>query len=180
MIPTFSEIKPYVCEALDFCLETGVGFGGMIGQGGYPPCMLDGDLRYYRNVLDKVFRSEDSSEQFYKSEKCKECSFDSYCLGPRRSYVEHYGDAEIRPFHAEIAPPARRPRRRPRRRRAAGGADGRASRSVTAERTTTTAVTALHGRESREPYLQRLAGSPDAAHSPDPRRRLVRAALCGV
>jgi hypothetical protein len=104
VIPTFSEIKPYVSNALDFCLETGIGFGGMIGQGGYPPCMLDGDMRYYDGVLDKVFRSEDASEQFYKPEKCRECSFDAYCLGPRRAYVEHYGDAEIRPFRAVITP----------------------------------------------------------------------------
>jgi len=102
--PTFTEIKPFVADALDFCLDTGVGFGGMIGQGGYPPCMLDGDLRYYEGVLDKVFRSADASTQFHKPEKCRECSFDAYCLGPRRSYVEHYGDAEIKPFRAEIKP----------------------------------------------------------------------------
>jgi MoaA/NifB/PqqE/SkfB family radical SAM enzyme len=107
VIPTFSEIKPYVSDALDFCLDNEVGFGGMIGQGGYPPCMLDGDIRYYEGVLDKVFKSEDSSQQFYKSEKCKECSFDPYCLGPRRSYVEHYGEDEIKPFRAEISGLAR-------------------------------------------------------------------------
>ena len=104
VIPRFSEIKPYVADALDFCLESDVGFGGMIGQGGYPPCMLDGDVRYYAGVLDKIFKSEDASSQFYKPEKCRECSFDPYCLGPRRSYVEHYGDAEIKPFRAEIQP----------------------------------------------------------------------------
>jgi MoaA/NifB/PqqE/SkfB family radical SAM enzyme len=108
VIPTFAEIKPYVSDALDFCLETGVGFGGMIGQGGYPPCMLDGELRYYADVIDKVFKSEDASQQFYKPEKCKECSFDAYCLGPRRSYVEHYGDAEIKPFRADVAALPRR------------------------------------------------------------------------
>lgn len=108
VIPTFTEIKPYVSTALDYCLETGVGFGGMIGQGGYPPCMLDGELRYYEGVLDKVFKSDDAGQQFYKSEKCRECSFDPYCLGPRRSYVEHYGDAEIRPFRAPLPPPGAR------------------------------------------------------------------------
>jgi len=108
VIPTFSEIKPYVSTALDHCLETGVGFGGMIGQGGYPPCMLGGDLRYYNGVLDQVYKSGDSSDQFYKSPKCVECSFDPYCLGPRRSYVEHYGDDEIQPFVAEIPAVARR------------------------------------------------------------------------
>jgi sulfatase maturation enzyme AslB (radical SAM superfamily) len=102
VIPTFTEIKPFVSDALDFCLDTGVGFGGMIGQGGYPPCMLDGELRYYADVIDKVFKSEDAAQQFYKPEKCRECSFDPYCLGPRRSYVEHYGDAEIKPFRADL------------------------------------------------------------------------------
>ncbi len=108
VIPTFSEIKPYVSDALDFCLDNEVGFGGMIGQGGYPPCMLGGDIRYYEGVLDKVFKSDDSSSQFYKPEKCKECSFDPYCLGPRRSYVEHYGEDEIVPFRADIPAPGRR------------------------------------------------------------------------
>ena len=108
VIPTFTEIKPFVADALDFCLDNEIGFGGMIGQGGYPPCMLDGEMRYYEGVLDKVFRSGDASEQFYKSEKCRECSFDQYCLGPRRSYVEHYGDAEIEPFRADIRPQASR------------------------------------------------------------------------
>lgn len=103
VIPTFTEIRPFVVEALDYCLETGVGFGGMIGQGGYPPCMLGGDLRYYSGpVLEHVFTSENSDEEFYKAGRCRECSFDPYCLGPRRSYVRHYGDAEIRPFRAEI------------------------------------------------------------------------------
>ena len=110
VIPTFSEIKPYVSEALDFCLESGVGFGGMIGQGGYPPCMLDGDMRYYNHVLDHVYKSGDSSDQFYKAEKCRECSFDAQCLGPRKSYVEHYGEAEIRPFHLDQRQGARQER----------------------------------------------------------------------
>jgi len=108
VIPTFSEIKPYVSEALDYCLETGVGFGGMIGQGGYPPCMLDGDLRYYAHVLDQVYKSADSSDQFHKPDRCRECSFDQHCLGPRKSYVEHYGDAEIVPFLGEVPTPAQR------------------------------------------------------------------------
>ncbi len=108
VIPTFTEIKPYVSEALDYCLETGVGFGGMIGQGGYPPCMLDGELRYYGHVLDQIYKSDDSSDQFHKPDRCRQCSFDQHCLGPRKSYVEHYGDAEIVPFSAEIPTPARR------------------------------------------------------------------------
>jgi MoaA/NifB/PqqE/SkfB family radical SAM enzyme len=102
VVPTFTEVKPFFREALDFCLENELGFGGMIGQGGYPPCMLDGDLRYYRENLRNVFVSDDWDSQFHKSPRCRECSFDPYCVGPRKSYVETYGDGEIRPFEASI------------------------------------------------------------------------------
>jgi MoaA/NifB/PqqE/SkfB family radical SAM enzyme len=102
VIPRFDEIKPFVKNALDYCLDSRVGFGGMIGQGGYPPCMLDGEMRYYQGNLDKVFISGDYAEQFYKAERCRECSFDPYCVGVRRAYVDNYGDGEIRPFKAEI------------------------------------------------------------------------------
>lgn len=101
VIPRFSDIRPYFQETLDYCLETGVGFGGLIGQGGYPPCMLGGDLRYYLPVMDKNYRSEDHTEQFYKAPRCQECSFNPYCVGVRRAYIEAYGDAEISPFRSE-------------------------------------------------------------------------------
>jgi sulfatase maturation enzyme AslB (radical SAM superfamily) len=103
VVPTFTEIEPYVREALDHCLEHDVGFGGMIGQGGYPPCMLGGQLRYYDNVLDQVFVSEDTSEQFYKAERCRDCSFEPYCVGVRRAYADTYGDEELRPFAADLS-----------------------------------------------------------------------------
>jgi hypothetical protein len=73
--------------------------------------MLDGQVRYYADVVDKVFKSEDATRQFHKPDKCKECSFDPYCLGPRRSYVEHYGDAEIQPFRADLVAVPRHGRR---------------------------------------------------------------------
>ena len=103
VMPRFDEIKPFVREALDYCLETRLGFGGMIGQGGYPPCMLDGDMRYYAANLGNIYRSPDHDQQFYKAPGCRECSFDPWCLGVRRLYVETYGDAEIKPFTADVA-----------------------------------------------------------------------------
>jgi len=106
VMPRFDEIKPFMKAALDYCLETRVGFGGMIGQGGYPPCMLDGDLRYYEGNIRNIYRSADWQDQFYKADRCKECSFDPYCVGVRRLYVETYGDAEIQPFKADIEEPA--------------------------------------------------------------------------
>ncbi|MCA9592276.1 MAG: hypothetical protein KC776_03170, partial [Myxococcales bacterium] len=31
------------------------------------------------------------------------CSFEPYCVGVRRSYVETHGDAELRPFRADVS-----------------------------------------------------------------------------
>ena len=104
VLPRFGDIKPFMREALDFCLETGVGFGGMIGQGAYPPCMLDGDMRYYAHNLSNIYRSTDYGDQFYKPERCRTCSFDPYCLGVRRIYVETYGEDEIVPFQVDLEP----------------------------------------------------------------------------
>jgi MoaA/NifB/PqqE/SkfB family radical SAM enzyme len=102
VIPSFTEIKPFVRNALDYCLENDIGFGGMLGQGGYPPCMLDGEMKYYERVLGHIYRSGDHNAQFHKAERCRECSFDAHCVGVRKSYVECYGEAEIKPFRAEI------------------------------------------------------------------------------
>ncbi|MCB9506119.1 MAG: radical SAM protein [Myxococcales bacterium] len=97
ILPTFSEIRPYVKEALDFCLENDIGFSGLIGQGSYPPCMLDGDLKYYERVMHQVYRSANRSE-WYKAPRCEGCSFNEHCVGVRRSYVDTYGDDELVPF----------------------------------------------------------------------------------
>lgn len=109
VMPTFDEVRPFMRRALDYCLEHDIGFGGMIGQGGYPPCMLDGELRYYERNLDRIYRSE-GQDDFYKAPRCRDCSFDAWCLGVRRYYVDTYGDAEIRPFTADVDALAERAR----------------------------------------------------------------------
>lgn len=109
VLPTFTEIKPYVRAALDACDAAGVGYGGLIGQGGYPPCALDGELRYYAGVLDKVYASADSDAQFGKGARCGACAFDAHCLGVRRDYLERHGDGELVPIAGPVpAPIARR------------------------------------------------------------------------
>lgn len=98
ILPSFEEIKPHVKEALDFCLDHDITFSGLIGQGGYPPCMLDGDLRYYENAMDQIHRDAGGSSDFVKAAGCSECSFDEHCVGVRRAYVRRHGDGEMRPF----------------------------------------------------------------------------------
>jgi MoaA/NifB/PqqE/SkfB family radical SAM enzyme len=98
ILPSFAEIKPHVKEALDYCLDHDIAFSGLIGQGGYPPCMLDGDLRYYENAMDQIHRDAGGSSDFVKADRCSGCSFDENCVGVRRAYVRRHGDGEMRPF----------------------------------------------------------------------------------
>jgi MoaA/NifB/PqqE/SkfB family radical SAM enzyme len=103
VLPTFTEIKPYMHAALTLCRARGVGFGGLIGQGGYPPCQLDGEMAYYAGVLDKIYRSPDFGAQFHKAAACASCDFDRYCIGVRKDYVRSYGDDELRPIRIDPA-----------------------------------------------------------------------------
>jgi MoaA/NifB/PqqE/SkfB family radical SAM enzyme len=105
VIASFTEIKPFVRDALDYCLANDIGFGGMLGQGGYPPCMLDGEMKYYERVLGHIYKSSDHNAQFHKAERCRECSFDAHCVGVRKAYVECYGDDELRPFRTDVVLP---------------------------------------------------------------------------
>lgn len=98
ILPSFAEIKPHVRAALDYCLDHDIAFSGLIGQGGYPPCMLDGDLRYYEDAMDQIHRDAGGSSDFVKAERCSACSFDAHCVGVRRAYVRRHGDEEMRPF----------------------------------------------------------------------------------
>lgn len=98
ILPSFEEIKPHVKDALDFCLDNDITFSGLIGQGGYPPCMLDGDLRYYENAMDQIHRDAGGARDFVKADRCSQCSFDQHCVGVRRAYVRRHGDEEMRPF----------------------------------------------------------------------------------
>ena len=98
VVPTFTDLQPYFTEALDYCLETDIGFGGIIGQGSYPPCMLGGTIKYHQRLLRKIYRSPEVGKEFYKADRCSECSFNDYCVGVRRSYIDQYGDAEINPL----------------------------------------------------------------------------------
>ncbi|MFS8070825.1 MAG: hypothetical protein ACMG6S_31035, partial [Byssovorax sp.] len=59
---------------------------------------------YERNLIH-IYKSQDHDEQFYKAPRCQECSFDAWCLGVRKHYVETYGEAEITPFKAHVAAP---------------------------------------------------------------------------
>ncbi|MEW6202726.1 MAG: radical SAM protein [bacterium] len=97
ILPRFSDIKESLKKGINICIERNITFSGVAGICGIPPCILDGDMRYYPD-LHKVAAQGGGEFDFMKTPECADCSFDKYCYGIRRGYVETYGIDEIHPI----------------------------------------------------------------------------------
>lgn len=107
-VPRFTEAAPFLRRALALCDELGVPFGSNEGLKGMPPCVLEGDRRYFR-ALPPLYR-RDTGGEFVKKPECAQCVFDNRCYGVRRFYARRHGLDEIRPVLVEppfTGPPGR-------------------------------------------------------------------------
>jgi|GEM_PF-6181176 len=91
LLPRFSEARPYLLEALEWCLENHLRFDGLHTPCGVPYCILDGDMRYYPTI-DKAYHS---GAHTY-TEQCAACRLKPNCFGPRFLYVDRFGSDEFR------------------------------------------------------------------------------------
>ncbi|MEW6202727.1 MAG: radical SAM protein, partial [bacterium] len=96
IVPRFSDIKEYLKRAIGLCVEKRVPYSGLASMCGIPPCGLDGDMQCFPD-LQKVV-PQGSEFDFIKLPDCVECSFNEYCFGMRRQYVNIYGTDEMRPI----------------------------------------------------------------------------------
>lgn len=97
-VPRFSDAVPFLRRAMDICTELQIPFGANEGLKGLPPCVLDGDRRYFR-LLSHLFRRTGSD--FVKKPECMECVFCDRCYGVRKYYAAYYGLDEIHPVREE-------------------------------------------------------------------------------
>lgn len=110
-LPTFSEILPYLREALLFQEKENKDWTYTLR--GIPFCItydlntIEKDYPLLKDYvkeekLDYVEIAKDiSSEAKAKSVKCKDCIFDSKCKGVFRNYVRAYGFSEIEPVKSK-------------------------------------------------------------------------------
>ncbi len=103
LIPPLSEVRDVLIKALEKCYELKVPFSGLAGMCGLPPCILDGELRYYPDI-NRVAEA-DYLDDMVKAPCCAECSLDGYCFGMRRYYAEIYGTGELKSVQvADVKP----------------------------------------------------------------------------
>lgn len=100
-IPRYSEFAPRLAEALDWCLENGVGFSGLHEACGLPLCVLGADKRYFK-TFHNVSEQKDAASapediEFFKPDKCRPCAARNRCFGVRRKYAEYFGVDELNP-----------------------------------------------------------------------------------
>lgn len=105
VVPRKSEIMPYVKEGLDI----GIKAGKRVMTEAIPYCFMKGYEDYIAEKIIPVARVEDAewaienytdfriNEGKVKSEKCKECSYYSFCEGPWKEYPKLFGWDEFVP-----------------------------------------------------------------------------------
>jgi molybdenum cofactor biosynthesis enzyme MoaA len=103
LIPALTEIKGPLAVALEKCYELKVPFAGLSGMCGIPPCILDGNLRYYPDI-NRVAEPE-GGEDMIKIADCRQCSLDNYCYGLRKNYADIYGTGELHAVHVDEVRP---------------------------------------------------------------------------
>lgn len=105
MMPRVSEAAPYIREALQLGIDSGV----MCMAEAMPFCQMEGYEKYCSEhfipsteirddgAKDESFENTRVIEGKKKFPKCKECKWDIICEGPWKEYPEKFGDEEFQP-----------------------------------------------------------------------------------
>jgi len=103
LIPQLNRIRAPLIAALERCYELKVPFSGLSGMCGIPPCILDGNLKYYPDI-NRVAPG-DGGEDMLKTDCCESCSLNDFCFGIRKNYADIYGTEELHAVFVENVKP---------------------------------------------------------------------------
>ena len=95
LVPRYSDVLPFVAEALAVAHARKVTVHGFESMCGLPLCLVPAALA--DDALAEIPVGFDGGE-FVKPDVCRPCSLASRCYGVRRGYAELYGTDELRPI----------------------------------------------------------------------------------
>ncbi len=100
LVPRLKICAPYLNKAMNRMESLGMAFI----SDGFPLCALEGHERMAIDVYKKIF-----GDPLYMGEKmnppvCRKCSLLEICAGPRKDYIELYGDSELSPSNKSPGP----------------------------------------------------------------------------
>ena len=102
LVPRYSDVLPYLREALRLAAELGLWVSPLDSMCGIPLCL-------WPTALDEPLARADiptgfDGGEFLKTEACRACAAQTKCYGLRRRYAQLHGTAELRPItSAEVA-----------------------------------------------------------------------------
>lgn len=105
MIPRYSDVLPYLREALHKAEVCGLWVSPLDSMCGLPLCLWPTSLEEPL-ARDDIPAGFDGGE-FVKTETCRACVAVAKCYGLRRRYITLYGTDELRPIVSQAAPSRR-------------------------------------------------------------------------
>jgi len=93
--PRYTDLAPALREAAGAAREHGLSYGGLYGQCGLPPCVLDADPVCFPE-LARAHPDWSAADDFVHADACDGCSLRPKCPGVRRSYAAAFGTSELR------------------------------------------------------------------------------------
>ena len=98
VIVRYSDAAPFIAEALDLCIESGVHFEGLWERCGMPLCVLKTNPRYHQGAA--YIPDGNRGAEFIDAPGCASCTRASSCYRIRSLYAYLYGVGEFLPFEA--------------------------------------------------------------------------------
>lgn len=99
LIPTYTEIMPFLTEGLAEAERLGVRVLGFESMCGLPLCLIPPTFDREKLQLTAIPAGSDEGE-FVKAPACATCRYDRECYGLRRGYAELHGTDELSPVPA--------------------------------------------------------------------------------
>jgi MoaA/NifB/PqqE/SkfB family radical SAM enzyme len=101
LIPRYSDVLPYLREALRIAQERGLWVSPLDSMCGLPLCL-------WPTALDEPLARADiptgfDGGEFIKTEACRSCAAQAKCYGLRRRYAMLHGTEELRPVRVALA-----------------------------------------------------------------------------
>lgn len=100
LVPRLSDAIPYLTRAMNSMTRAKMKFI----TDGFPLCHMEGHEDAAIDVYKRLFNDPLYMGEKTKTPKCAGCALGGICAGPRKDYVELYGDEELRPSRKDPQP----------------------------------------------------------------------------
>ncbi len=104
IVPSVSEIKPFLEDSLGYCKANSIKFG--ISACGVPACIIPKYFKYTQEywMIKNGISSDEllvNKENKVKSSRCIDCMINEMCLGIWKAYADMFGTDELIPMRGE-------------------------------------------------------------------------------